>query len=136
MPRPVKTARGKKAERKGRRAETLCAWLLRCKGYRILARRYRTPVGELDIVAKRGAVLVFVEIKSRASLAAAAEAISPRQQARLARAAEAFLGRRPDLIPGPTSKNAAMRFDAMLLGRGGFPRHVKDAWRVGFEGVR
>ena len=130
MPSPARSQRGRKAERTGRRAETLCAWVLRCKGYRILAQRYRTPVGELDIVARRGRTLVFVEIKARASVAAAAEALRPKQQARLTRAAEHFLSQRPNLAPGAT--NIAIRFDAMLVGRASWPHHVKDAWRKDF----
>ena len=134
MPSPTRSQRGRKAERIGRRAETLSAWVLRCKGYRILARRYRTPVGEIDIVARRGHTLVFVEIKARANVAAAAEALRPKQQARLTRAAEHFLSRLPDLVPGAASgaANFAIRFDAMLIGHIPWPHHVKDAWRAGF----
>jgi len=130
VPGPARSQRGRKAERTGRRAETLCAWVLRCKGYRILAQRYRTPVGELDIVARRGRTLVFVEIKARTSVAAAAEALRPKQRARLTRAAEHFLSQRPNLAPGAT--NIAIRFDAMLIGRAPWPHHVKDAWRKDF----
>lgn len=130
MPEPARSQRGRKAERAGRRAETLCAWILRCTGYRILAQRYRTPVGEIDIVARRGRTLVFVEIKARASVAAAAEALRPKQQARLVRAAEHFLSHRSDLAP--RAANTAIRFDAMLVGHTPWPRHVKDAWRKDF----
>lgn len=136
MPGLTKTRRGKKAERRGRRAESLCAWALRCKGYRILARRHRTPVGEIDIIAKRGRTLVFVEVKARATVADAANAVRSTQQARLARAATHFLSHRPDLAPDPARANAAIRFDAMLVGRTAWPHHVKDAWRTGLEGVR
>ena len=130
MPDPARSQRGRKAERRGRRAEIFCAWILRCKGYRILAQRHRTPVGELDVIAQRGRTLVFVEIKARASLTAAAEALRPKQQARLMRAAECFLSRQPDLASRPA--DAAIRFDAMLIGRRPWPHHVKDAWRKDF----
>jgi len=75
--------RRRRADRAGRLAETLCALSLRLRGYRILDRRFRTPVGELDIVARRGRVLVFVEVKARASLALAAESIAARQRLRV-----------------------------------------------------
>ncbi|MGB1547975.1 MAG: YraN family protein [Alphaproteobacteria bacterium] len=125
-----RAARGKTAERYGRFAENLCAGLLWCKGYRVLERRYRTPLGEIDVIAKRGQTLVFVEIKARENLDSAGEAIGQRQQARIFRAAEHFLSVRPELV------DAEMRFDAMLVGRNGWPRHVKDAWRGGLDGVR
>ena len=70
-PRPERV----RAERRGRLAEALCATWLRMKGYRIVARGVRTPVGELDIVARRGRVLAIVEVKARGTLAAAAESI-------------------------------------------------------------
>lgn len=112
-----------RARRRGRRAETLCAWLLRIKGYRILARNVRGPVGEIDIVARRGGIVVAVEVKARADFAAAAEAVGERQRRRVARAAEAFVRGRPDLA------GARLRFDVMLVVPGRLPRHIKDAWR-------
>lgn len=108
---------------RGRGAETLAAWLLRAKGYRIVARAVRTPVGEVDLIARRGGVLAMVEVKARASQREAAEAIGPRQQYRIARAAEAFLARRPDLAA------LDVRFDALLLAPWRRPRHIMDAWR-------
>lgn len=113
------------AERRGRSAERLAAWWLRLKGYRIVARGFRTPVGEIDLVARRGRRLALVEVKRRETLAAAAEAIRPQQQARIARAAELFLKRRPDLA------GLTLGFDALLLAPGHRPRHLPDAWRHG-----
>lgn len=110
------------AEKRGRSGERLAAWWLRLKGYRIVARGVRTPVGEIDLVARRGRRLALVEVKRRATLAAAAEAIRPQQQARIARAAEAFLKRRPDLA------DLTLGFDALLLAPGCRPRHLTDAW--------
>ena len=110
------------AEKRGRSSERLAAWWLRLKGYRIVARGVRTPVGEIDLVARRGRRLALVEVKRRATLAAAAEAIRPQQQARIARAAEAFLKRRPDLA------GLTLGFDALLLAPGRRPRHLTDAW--------
>ena len=107
----------------GRRAEGLAAWWLRFKGYRILARGLRLPVGEIDLIARRGRCLAFVEVKRRATLAAALEAVTPRQRRRILRAAEAWLAQRPDLA------GLDLRFDALLLVPGRWPRHLPDAWR-------
>ncbi len=75
----------------GRRAEIISAWLLRLKGYRILAQRFKTPVGEIDLIAKRASIIAFVEVKARPSAAAAMESVSARQRRRIARAALLFL---------------------------------------------
>ncbi|CCQ75652.1 YraN family protein [Magnetospira sp. QH-2] len=117
-------ARGLKAWTLGLRAETMAVWLLRFKGYRILARREKTPVGELDIVARRGTVLAIVEVKARGTLQDAAEALTPRQRQRLERATEAFVARRDDLA------HLDIRFDLVLIA-GGRATHVVDAWRPG-----
>lgn len=111
------------AERRGQRAEHLAAWWLRLKGYRILARGFRAPVGEIDLIAKRGATLAVVEVKARGSLDDARAAITPRQQARIARATLAYLQRHPLL------QRLAIRYDALLLVPGHWPRHIPDAWR-------
>lgn len=111
------------AERRGKSAERLCLWYLRLKGYRILARRYKTPVGEVDLIARRGSVLAAIEVKARADLEIAGEAITPRQQRRVSRALTHFLGRRPDLA------GLAARFDVMLVAPRRWPRHLSDAWR-------
>jgi putative endonuclease len=118
-----RAARGAAARRRGARAEWLAAGLLRVKGYAILARGLRLPGGEIDLVARRGRVLVFVEVKARGDIAAAADALRQRQRARIVRAARAFLAMRPDLADHDA------RFDAILFGRF-LPRHVVDAWRA------
>ena len=110
-------------ERRGRRAESLTSWMLRLKGYRILARRYRTPAGEIDLVARRGGTVVFVEVKARTDLETAAGAIAPRQQNRILAAAAFFVAAHPWAAP------LVQRFDAVLLVKGRWPRHVIDAWR-------
>ena len=104
-------------------AETLAAWHLRLRGWRILARRFRCHVGEIDIVARRGRVLAFIEVKARDELAAAAEALGTRQRGRIRRAAELFVQQSP--------RHAAceMRFDVMLVRPGRLPLHLRDAWR-------
>ena len=113
------------AWRRGRRAEALCVWLLRLRGWRILARDYRVPVGEIDIIARRGSVIAAVEVKARTAAGAAAEAVTPRQRRRVARAFEHFLARRP---PPP---GCVLRFDVMLVAPSRLPRQIVDAWRVG-----
>jgi len=112
------------AQRHGLLAETLCAWTLRFKLYRILARHWRTPVGEIDLVALRGRTVAFVEVKARASLTGAAEALLPRQRQRIARAAAHFMLTRPDLV------GFDQRFDVMLVAGGRLPVHLVNAWHV------
>jgi putative endonuclease len=112
------------AERRGRTAETLAALLLTCKFYRVLGRRVRTPSGELDLIARApSGILCFIEVKARNSHDSAAEAVQMRQRARIARAAELYLGARPHL------RHNGVRFDAILVAPRRWPRHVKDAWR-------
>lgn len=118
------TERRRSAEKAGRRGEGLALWWLRLKGWRLVARDFRAPVGEIDLVVRRGTVLALVEVKRRATLAAAAEAIRRQQQLRIARAAEAFLKRRPDLA------RLTLRFDAVLLAPGRRPRHIMGAWET------
>lgn len=110
-------------ERAGRAAETVAGVLLRLKGYRVLARRFRGMRGEIDLIARRGAVLAFVEVKRRPTAAAAAESVTPRQRARIAAAAEEFVAARPRL------SGLGIRFDAILIAPKKFPRHLVDAWR-------
>ena len=117
------TARRQWAQRWGRYAESLGACLLQMKGYRILARGYRVPVDEIDLIARRGGMLVFVEIKARADYADAAAAIGLRQRARIERAASLFLAQNPRLA------GLTMRYDAILIAPWRLPRHLRDAWR-------
>ncbi len=114
----------RKAYGRGRRAETLAAWWLRLKGYRILARGFRVAAGEIDLIARRGRLLALIEVKARPSLVQAAAAILPRQRQRIARAAEVFLQRHPGLA------GLSLRFDVVLLAPGRLPRHLVNAWRL------
>ena len=118
------TLRRQRAQRRGRTAEWLCLWHLRLHGWRILARGWRCPAGEIDILARRGKVLAVIEVKSRTAIPAAASALPPRQRRRIARAAQAFLGARPDLA------GLDLRFDLMLVARHRLPRHWHGAWRA------
>ncbi len=107
----------------GRLAESLCAWHLRARGYRILARRFRTPVGEIDIVARRGNTLAVVEVKARADQTTAMDSLRPRQRGRIQRAAEIFIAARPPLA------GMDVRFDIMVVAPWRPPDHIMDAWR-------
>lgn len=114
--------RGTAARLAGRRAEIVAALWLMAKGYRILGFRLRTPQGEIDLLVARGRVLAAVEVKARASLEAALEAVGPPQRERLRRAVAAFASRRASL------RQAYIRLDLMALAPGRFPRHIPGAW--------
>ena len=119
-PRPERVA----AFRVGLSAESRAAAYLIAKGFRILARRFRSPVGEVDIVARRGRLLVFAEVKARNRLDDAAESLLPRQQRRIAAAASAWLAAHPD------DAESDIRFDAVLVAPGRLPRHIPAAFET------
>jgi putative endonuclease len=110
------------AERRGRWAETKCVWWLRLKGYTVVARRYRSGMGEIDIVARRGRVLVFVEVKARPTFDQALQAIGRQQRTRIARAASLFIAAHPAFA------SLTMRYDVMVVLPWRLPRHVSGAW--------
>jgi len=114
----------RRAYRLGLSAETAAAWWLRCKGYRILARRFSVAVGEIDLITKRGTTVCFVEVKARRNRDLGLAAITPRQARRIARAAEVFLQARPDLA------GCDLRFDAVVVSGLRPPLHMPDAWRA------
>ena len=108
----------------GRWAETLASWSLRARGYQVVARRYRTSVGEIDLVVRRGRLLAFVEVKARPDLDQALAALGPRQRARTRRAAELFL------LRNPAHADCILRFDLVAVQPWRLPRHLVDAWRL------
>lgn len=118
-----KTKRQQAFER-GHAAEILCMWLLRLKGYRICERRFRTPLGEIDIIAIRRKTVTFVEVKARVNLDAAMSAITPHQQKRISRAALFYLSRHAKIC------NYNCRFDVMFVRPWRWPYHLKNAWQV------
>ena len=120
--------RRRRAWLRGRRGEALAAWWLRLKGYRLVARNFRSGAGEIDLIVWRGKILAMVEVKTRGDLVSASEALGARQRARIARATEAFLQQRPHLA------QLSVRFDVILVAPGRFPRHLMDAWRPESEG--
>ncbi|MDR3509279.1 MAG: YraN family protein [Caulobacteraceae bacterium] len=115
--------RGAEARLSGRRAEVLAALWLMARGYRILGFRLKTPQAEIDLLARRGQVLAVVEVKARASLDTALEAVSLNQRQRLRRAGSALAAWRSDLA------GVKVRLDLVALAPGRWPRHVADAWR-------
>src|SRR3954465_11716569 len=108
----------------GLSAESRAAAYLVAKGYRIVARRFKSPVGEIDIVARRRGVLGFVEVKPRPPLDGAAESLLPRQQQRIAAAAGAWLAAHPE------DGESDIRFDAVLVAPGRIPRHIPAAFET------
>tara|TARA_R110000868_G_scaffold13223_4_gene62085 strand:+ start:1038 stop:1469 length:432 start_codon:yes stop_codon:yes gene_type:complete len=120
---PARVTRGRANYVSGLRAETLAALWLWLRFYRIVGRRVKTRSGEIDLIARRGGVLVFVEVKARADFDAAAESLGAHQQARLARAADLYVAARPAL------QALDMRFDVILITPRHLPRHIIDAWR-------
>ena len=111
----------RRAERGGRRAETIAAWWLRLKGWSILGRRVRTPVGEIDLVARRGRILTFVEVKARATREEAEQALDEWRLRRVAAAAEALAHRY-------ARKGDTLRIDAVFIVPRRLPRHVAHVW--------
>lgn len=110
------------AFRTGLSAESRAAAYLIAKGYRILAKRFRTPYGEIDLVARRRSLIAFVEVKARANLDDAAWAVTPHQQQRIINAAQAWL------MAHPEHAEFEMRFDAMLIAPRSLPRHLLAAF--------
>lgn len=117
------TGKRQKAERKGRWAESLAALSLQLKGYQILARRARTPSGEIDLIARRKALIAFIEVKARKTQTLAVESVTPTAQRRITRAAELWMARRPDLA------GLDWRFDIVTVTPRRWPKHHEDAWR-------
>ncbi|MEM5471257.1 YraN family protein [Hoeflea sp. AS60] len=117
-----KLDRKRRSERKGRRAELLAALALMLKGYRIVTLRYRTPVGEIDIVARKGDLIAFVEVKARRDLASGVDAVSYPAQRRIAAAGELFISRQRD---GP---RLSWRHDIMVVSPWRWPKHLEDAF--------
>lgn len=118
--RLIKSKRGQKNWYQGKIAEWIAQCLLRLKGYTLIHKRYKTPLGEIDIIAQRGKLLLFVEVKKRFSLTQSAESITYAQQSRICRAASLFLKKTPF--------HGQKRFDILLLNRFYFPKHIKGAW--------
>lgn len=109
------------AERRGRTAETIAAWWLRLHGWQIVARRVKTHLGEVDLVARRGRTVAFVEVKARASLAALDLALDRHRLARVAAAAQL-------LAPRFARPGDDLRIDALFVAPRRLPRHLPNVW--------
>lgn len=116
------SARRARAERRGRRGETVAAWYLRLTGWGVIARRVKTPRGEIDLIVRRGRTVAFVEVKWRRDAAELGLAIDGWRLRRVAAAAEAVAPRY--LRAGDT-----LRIDVLLLAPGRWPRHIANAWQ-------
>jgi len=121
---PARVKRGQKAYRQGYWGEFLAAWLLRLKGYRLIARHWRCAQGEIDIIARKGKQIALVEIKARPSLQQAMEALAPSQQKRIEAAADLWLAQQPDYA------QLSLRFDLIAVCPRRLPRHIKACWTV------
>jgi putative endonuclease len=110
--------------RRGHRGEWLAALALMLKGYRILARRYRTRLGEIDLIARRGDVVAIVEVKVRPSLRQAMEALPALSERRIAAAADLWLARQPD------HARLSLRFDMVAVVPRRWPAHVENIFQA------
>lgn len=110
------------AEKQGRAGEGRAALWLQAKGWQVLDRRRKTPVGEIDLIVKRGRVVAFVEVKWRASAGELDHAIDARRLSRVAAAAEA-------VAHEYAADGEDIRIDVLLLAPGTFPRHIVNAWQ-------
>ncbi len=124
-------ARPGKARRRahlfGLRAESIAALLLRLKGYQLLDRRFAAAGGEIDLVARRGATVAFVEVKAHDDLEAAAAAITETKRRRIGRAARVWLAR------NPWAAALNLRGDAVFVAPGRLPRHLAAAYRLDLD---
>ncbi len=112
----------RKAYRRGHRGEWLAALALILKGYRILARRHRTRLGEIDLIARRGDLVLFVEVKARRTLIEAMDAIGRESERRIEAAADLWLSRQPDY------GRLSIRFDMVAVLPWRWPVHVENAF--------
>ena len=116
------TKKRQRAEQKGRRAENLAVWWLRLHGYRIIARREKTPKGEIDIIAARRKTIVFVEVKARSDFDKGVQSITPRQTHRIVAAAQYWRSIRDN------QQNYDCRFDIVLVKPYLLVKHIKNAF--------
>ena len=119
---PLGRAKRVMAERGGHRGEALAAWFLRAKLYKIVARRFKTPVGEIDLIAERFGTTVFVEVKARRDSKDLAGALGAVNRRRIVRAAQYFIARNPERAHCP------MRFDVIFVAPFALPRHFTNAF--------
>jgi putative endonuclease len=117
------------AYRHGHWAEAAALALLTAKGFRLLARRYKTPLGEIDLIVKRGRLIAFVEVKAREARDAALESVGRFSERRIVDAADLWLAKHPD------AAGFDLRYDMVVVTRWSLPLHLPDAFRPGFDKV-
>jgi putative endonuclease len=122
MSRYAAPEKRKRAERRGRWSEWGAAMFLMARGYRILAMRYRVRAGEVDIIARRGEVIAFVEVKARRDLMVAIDAVTFTSQNRIRAAGDHWLARQPD------AARLSLRYDIVAIVPWTWPRHIEDAF--------
>ena len=115
------------AYRHGHLAEALAAALLLLKGFRPLARRYKTPLGEIDLIVKRGRLVAFVEVKARESRRAGLDSVGAAAERRMVGAADLWLAKHPD------AAGLDLRYDLVVIAPWRLPLHVPDAFRPGWN---
>ena len=106
----------------GHHAETIALWYLRLKGYQLLAQRYKSPVGEIDLIMRRGRTTVYIEVKARASVDESLFAVTPQQSRRISAAASYFAARNSKVVEG------FQRFDIVAVPSYLWPTHIKNAF--------
>ncbi len=114
------------AERRGRLAEYIALWYLRLKGYRLLAHRFKTPMGEIDLIMRKGDTTAFIEVKARITVDAAILSVTPMQARRISRAAATWMSKDKKAVQG------VCRFDIVAIPSNLRPHHIINA----FEGER
>ena len=114
----------RKAEKRGRRGEYLAAAALMLKGYSILELRHKTPMGEIDIIARRGKLIAFIEVKARPTIDDAINAITHKARQRICAAGAAYMARK-------RLDDFDQRYDVMAVCPRRWPAHIRDAWRAG-----
>lgn len=114
----------RKAEKRGRRGEYFAAAALVLKGYSILEMRFKTPMGEIDIIARRGKLIAFIEVKARPTIEDAINAITHKARQRICAAGAAYLGRK-------RLDGFEHRYDIIAVCPRRWPAHIRDAWRAG-----
>ena len=110
------------AERRGRSAEVIALWYLRCKGYRLLARRYKAPQGEVDLIMRKGKTTAFIEVKARVTVDEAVISVTQRQSRRIASAFASWMAR------DPMAASGFCRFDIVAVPSYLWPTHIKNAF--------
>ena len=116
------TGKRQQAEQRGRWAETAALWALRLKGYRLLARRFKSKAGEVDLIMRRGDVTAFIEVKARHTRDAALDSVTPHQARRIAAGASAWMSR------DQLANRQFCRFDIVAVTPYQWPQHIENAY--------